>query len=74
MMSAPSRSPGSSSTSGNCRWHDLTECAACDGDEGLSAQVDSSSDETELEYRRWPRAEKVGVTGEPTSDEEEFVM
>ena len=45
------------------------------GEAGLSEQEDdggsNSREDEELEYRRWPRWEKVGVTGEPMSDEEE---
>lgn len=35
---------------------------------------DRSSDEVELEPRKWPFVEKVGVTGETMSEEEEFVV
>lgn len=46
------------------------------GDDGLSVfelwYVDSI-DEVELGYRKWPRDEKVGVTGEDgISDADEF--
>ncbi len=45
------------------------------GDDGLSAidvWYDESIDEAELGYRKWPRVENVGVTGEGMSDGEEF--
>jgi len=41
------------------------------GEDGLSTRVDCSEgsmEKTELEYRIWPRVEKVGVTGDDTSD------
>jgi len=46
-----------------------------DGDDGLSATEvwkDDSIEEAELGYRKCPRVEKVGVTGEGISDAEEF--
>jgi hypothetical protein len=44
------------------------------GDEGRSCKwEESSSDDVELEYRIW-RAEKVGVSGEAMSDDDEFVV
>lgn len=45
------------------------------GEDGLSTTdvwYDESSDEAELGYRKCPRAENVGVTGEGISDAEEF--
>jgi hypothetical protein len=46
------------------------------GDAGLSVTGvfirETSIDETELEYRRWPRVEKVGVAGGEISDADEF--
>jgi hypothetical protein len=43
------------------------------GDDGESFRelwYEDSTDVTELGYRRWPRVEKVGVTGEGISDAE----
>jgi hypothetical protein len=45
------------------------------GDEGLAGLIgDSSMDEDELEYLRWPRVENVGVTGEGRSEADELYM
>jgi hypothetical protein len=47
------------------------------GDDGLSARevwYDDSIDEAELGYLKCPRVENVGVTGEGTSDAEEFCV
>jgi hypothetical protein len=46
------------------------------GDDGLSCmgRKAKSSDEVELEPRKWPLAEKVGVTGDARSDEDELVV
>ena len=46
------------------------------GDDGLSTTgvwYDDSSEEAELGYRKCPRAENVGVTGEGMSEAEELV-
>lgn len=70
-LSKSSSSCGSSCTSSNTRL--LDSCADCTGEAGLSevvAGVDSN-DEVELEHRKWPRVEKVGVTGDGASDEHE---
>jgi hypothetical protein len=45
------------------------------GDDGLSAvefRYVESIEEVELEYLKWPRVEKVGVTGDGSSEAEEF--
>ncbi len=45
------------------------------GDDGLSPTevwYEDSIEEAELEYLRCPRAENVGVTGDGTSDADEF--
>lgn len=45
------------------------------GDDGLSTTelwYNDSIEELELGYRKWPRDEKVGVTGEGTSEADEF--
>lgn len=74
---------GSSCTSGSGRKTLLLEAdvfiVAEDsaGDAGLSCNNGNggkSSDEVELEYRTWPRAENVGVSGDATSEDEEFVV
>jgi hypothetical protein len=47
------------------------------GDEGLSTTevwYEDSIEETELGYRKCPRVENVGVTGEGASDAEEFCV
>jgi hypothetical protein len=47
------------------------------GDDGLSTTevwYDDSIEEAELGYRKCPRVENVGVTGEGTSDAEEFCV
>ena len=73
MSNSSSFSCGSSRTSGSDRFPDFTMNG---GDDGLSVfelwYVDSI-DEVELGYRKWPRDEKVGVTGEDgISDADEF--
>jgi len=69
MSKSSSRSCGSSCTSGSDRLPVL-ELAKV-GDDGLSVveawNVDSI-DDAELGYLKWPRLEKVGVTGEGTSE------
>lgn len=48
----------------------------CVGEMGLSFNCGGRSrEEVELDMRKWPFAgEKVGVSGEATSDEDEFVV
>ena len=72
MSKSSSRSWGSSCTSGSDRLP-VFELANV-GEDGLSVaefwNVDSI-DEAELGYLKWPRLEKVGVTGEGISDADE---
>ena len=74
LSSSSSSSCSSSSTSSSTRLL-LDTCTDCAGEAGLSvvAGVVSSMDDVELEHRRWPCVEKVDVTGDGTSDEDESI-